>query len=184
MSNYVDNIKKKIDGVPTEVDIHDKRLANITGDSQTLLSLNESGDIVPVRTNSPITSSNLVATMDDVGAGGGYIKPETGIPKSDLDASIQASLNKADISIPNTEKGANNGVATLDSAGKVPTSQLPSGSTSMSAYFVSTTLTTPVGTYAPADYYGQFFIDMDGKVWYSTSNSSSAEWKLIKYLWI
>lgn len=59
----------------------------------------------------------------------------------------------------------------------------PPGSTSTSAYFVSTTLTTPVGTYAPADYYGQFFIDMDGRVWYATTNTSASEWKLIKSVW-
>ena len=39
---------------------------------------------------------------------------------------IDRRLTDVDNKIPNTEKGRSNGVATLDSSGKVPTSQLPS----------------------------------------------------------
>ena len=83
-----------------------------------------------------------------------YSKPSGGIPKTDLASAVQTSLGKADTAvqtetdptvpswakaqtkptytasevgaIPATDKGANGGVATLDNAGKVPQSQLPS----------------------------------------------------------
>lgn len=83
-----------------------------------------------------------------------YSKPSGGIPKTDLASAVQTSLGKADTAvqtetdptvpswakaqtkpvytasevgaIPDTDKGANGGVATLDSGGKVPQSQLPS----------------------------------------------------------
>lgn len=83
-----------------------------------------------------------------------YSKPSGGIPKTDLATAVQTSLGKADTAvqtetdptvpswakahtkptytasevgaIPAADKGANGGVATLDNAGKVPQSQLPS----------------------------------------------------------
>ena len=87
---------------------------------------------------------------------GTYSKPSGGIPKSDLASAVQTSLEKADTAlqsftesdptvpswakqsskpsytasevgaIATSAKGAANGVASLDSAGKVPSSQLPS----------------------------------------------------------
>lgn len=87
---------------------------------------------------------------------GTYSKPSGGIPKSDLASAVQTSLGKADTAlqsftetdptvpswakqsskpsytasevgaIATSAKGAANGVASLDSAGKVPSSQLPS----------------------------------------------------------
>jgi hypothetical protein len=56
---------------------------------------------------------------------GKYSKPGSGIPATDLSTDVQTSLTKADSSIPVSQKGASNGVATLDSDGKVPTGQLP-----------------------------------------------------------
>jgi hypothetical protein len=59
--------------------------------------------------------------LDDV-----YVKPDGGIPSTDLATDVQTSLGLAKTAIQASEKGANNGVATLDSSGKVPQSQLPS----------------------------------------------------------
>ena len=107
-----------------------------------------------------------VSKLED--SGGGYIKPEDGIPASDMTEEVQESLAKADSAlqqhqdisgkvdktttvnghalssnvtvtkgdvglgnvtnaaqIPLAQKGANNGVATLGSTGKIPTNQLP-----------------------------------------------------------
>lgn len=47
-------------------------------------------------------------------------------------AQIDAAVGKANAAIPSTEKGASNGVATLDNLGKVPTTQLPETSASSS----------------------------------------------------
>lgn len=55
---------------------------------------------------------------------GTYSKPSGGIPKTDLASAVQTSLGKADSAIPSSEKGANNGVATLDNSGKIPTTQI------------------------------------------------------------
>lgn len=58
-----------------------------------------------------------------------YVKPSGGIPKSDLTSSVQSSLDSADAAattyVPLTQRGASNGVATLDSGSKVPTGQIP-----------------------------------------------------------
>ena len=59
--------------------------------------------------------------LDDV-----YVKPDGGIPSTDLATDVQTSLGLAKTAIQASEKGANSGVATLDSSGKVPQSQLPS----------------------------------------------------------
>jgi hypothetical protein len=48
------------------------------------------------------------------------------IDETKLDVSVNASLDLADGSIQATEKGAANGVATLDSNGKLPSAQVPS----------------------------------------------------------
>lgn len=55
---------------------------------------------------------------------GTYSKPSGGIPKTDLASAVQTSLGKADSAIQPSEKGANNGVATLDNSGKIPTTQI------------------------------------------------------------
>ena len=56
-----------------------------------------------------------------------YTKPGAGIPSADLTSAVQTSLGRADAAIPATEKGAINGVATLDATTKVPAAQLPPG---------------------------------------------------------
>lgn len=60
----------------------------------------------------------VVLTQDDVGDGTTYVKTH-----NDLTDALVTAINGA---IQSTEKGANSGVATLDSVGKVPASQLPS----------------------------------------------------------
>lgn len=102
------------------------------------------------------TSATTAATPNAVKAAydladSKYAKPQTGIPATDLATAVQTSLTAADNAVPNTRtingtalssditltaadvgaiattaKGANGGVAELDSAGKVPSSQLPS----------------------------------------------------------
>ncbi|MBY0122143.1 hypothetical protein [Bacillus sp. S/N-304-OC-R1] len=56
---------------------------------------------------------------------GKYAKPGTGIPKTDLASSVQTSLDKADSAVQNSEKGAANGVATLDASKKILLAQVP-----------------------------------------------------------
>lgn len=53
---------------------------------------------------------------------GAYVKPNTGVPKTDLAVAVQTSLGKADDALPATEKGADDGVAELVD-GKVPAAQ-------------------------------------------------------------
>lgn len=92
--------------------------------------LNASGDLVDSGINKNIvpndaSSSNQLATKGD-------IKTYTGDNGVDIDANNKITLNISYLTasrvgyVPSTEKGANNGVATLDSAGKVPSAQLPS----------------------------------------------------------
>ena len=82
---------------------------------------NISKDIVP----SDASSSNKLATKND-------IETYTGSNGVDIDGNNNITLDITYLTasrvgyIPATEKGSNNGVAELDNAGKVPSSQLPS----------------------------------------------------------
>lgn len=79
--------------------------------------------------SAPVTSVNtktgaVVLTASDVGA---YTKPSGGIPKSDLTASVQASLNKADTALqsaPVTSVNSKTGAVTLNASdvGAMPSS--------------------------------------------------------------
>lgn len=55
-----------------------------------------------------------------------YVKPGTGVPKTDLASAVQTSLEKADSAEQTANKGAANGYAGLDSNGRIPVTQLPS----------------------------------------------------------
>lgn len=85
----------------------------------------------------PVTNRISVIEGKESGWDAKYNKPSSGIPKTDFASAVQTSLTKADNALPNTtthlsgdiantEKGAANGVASLGSDGKVPSSQLPS----------------------------------------------------------
>ena len=76
--------------------------------------------------NADIIDAALAGKADSADVSGKYTKPAGGIPATDLHADVQASLGKADTAIQAAEKGAANGVATLDGAGKVHAAQLPS----------------------------------------------------------
>lgn len=54
-----------------------------------------------------------------------YVKPGSGVPKSDLSSGVQASLDKADSAVQASSVGQASGVAGLDSNGRVPAAQLP-----------------------------------------------------------
>lgn len=54
---------------------------------------------------------------------GGYTLPPTGIPRGDLSLAVLDSLTRADNAIPSSQKGAANGVATLDAQGRIPAAQ-------------------------------------------------------------
>ena len=79
--------------------------------------------------SAPVTSVNtktgaVVLTAADVGA---YVKPSGGIPKSDLTASVQTSLNKADTALqsaPVTSVNSKTGAVTLNASdvGAMPSS--------------------------------------------------------------
>lgn len=85
-----------------------------------LQSYTETDPVFSASAAAGITSSNI-STWN---AKGTYSKPSTGIPKTDLASAVQTSLGKADSAIQSSEKGAANGVATLDSSGKIPTTQI------------------------------------------------------------
>lgn len=61
-------------------------------------------------------------------------KPVGGWLKGDLEQTVQDSLGRADAAVPESDKGAINGVASLDAAGRAPLSQLPFVVLSEAAY--------------------------------------------------
>lgn len=76
--------------------------------------------------NTFIDDTKTFVDVIEVAVGNRYTKPGSGIPKTDLAAAVSASLDKADAAIPATQKGAANGVATLNGSGVIPDTQIPS----------------------------------------------------------
>lgn len=143
------------------------------------------------------TSATTAATPNAVKAAydladGKYAKPQTGIPATDLATAVQTSLTAADNAVPNTRtingtalssditltaadvgaiattaKGANSGVAELDSAGKVPSSQLPS--------YVDDVLEYSAKSSFPA-------IGETGKIYVDTSTNLTYRWSGTAYV--
>ena len=143
------------------------------------------------------TSATTAATPNAVKAAydladGKYTKPQTGIPAEDLTTAVQTSLTAADNAVPNTRtingtalssditltaadvgaiattaKGANGGVAELDSAGKVPSSQLPS--------YVDDVLEYSAKSSFPAT--GE-----TGKIYVDTSDNKTYRWSGTTYV--
>ena len=68
------------------------------------------------------------------GTTSGSTKPAGGWLKTDLEQAVQDSLVKADTAVPEADRGAINGIASLDAAAKVPLSQLPIVVLSEAAY--------------------------------------------------
>lgn len=102
MATYTENYNLKKPATTDPVNIND---------------LNGNADIIDAALAGKANSSDVDAK---------YTKPAGGIPATDLAADVQTSIGKADTAVQATEKGATNGVATLDGAGKVPAAQLPS----------------------------------------------------------
>lgn len=80
-------------------------------------------------------SKGVVALTGDLGGtaaaptvpalAGKYVKPGTGIPKTDLATAVQTSLTAADAALPAAQRNVPNGVAPLGADGKVPAANLP-----------------------------------------------------------
>lgn len=68
-----------------------------------------------------VTLSGVVANSTTLGTFTGTTIPDS----SDVKEALQALETEVELKIDVTEKGANNGVATLDAGGKVPAAQLP-----------------------------------------------------------
>lgn len=73
------------------------------------------------------TTANIPAINVPTGAAiaAKYTLPGGGMPRTDMDSAVQASLTLAGTAAQASAIGAANGIAALDSGGKVPTSQLP-----------------------------------------------------------
>lgn len=81
-----------------------------------------------VKPDGGIPKTDLASGVQDSldAADSAYQKPSGGIPATDMASAVQTSLGKADTALQAADKGAVNGVAGLDASGKVPSSQLPS----------------------------------------------------------
>ena len=108
----------KIQNVSTS----DKVLGRISTGAGSVEEINTTGSGNVVRSNSPSIVSPIGIVKSDVGLGNADNTSDLSKPISTL---TQSAL---DLKINLSEKGANNGVATLDAGGKVLSSQLPVGS--------------------------------------------------------
>lgn len=83
------------------------------------ISTTGTGDVL--RSNSPTITTPVGLVKGDVGLGNVDNTSDVNKPVS---TAVQTALN---LKINSSDKGANNGVASLDAGGKIPTSQLPTG---------------------------------------------------------
>jgi hypothetical protein len=95
-------------------------------------------------------SINKVLVSDASGVISASSVSTTTLGYLDATSSIQTQLNAK---IDSSEKGANNGVATLDAGGKVPVSQLPNSVMELQGFFDPSTTTLTDGTGNPGDVY-------------------------------
>jgi hypothetical protein len=99
----------------------DKVLGRVSSGSGVIEEISTTGSGNVVRSNAPVLNHPTGLTKDDVGLSNVDNTADTLKPISNA---TQAALN---LKINLTQKGANNGVATLDAGGKVPLSQLAIG---------------------------------------------------------
>lgn len=98
-----------------------------------------SGDITGQATSNTIAAGKVTTTKLADGAVTTSKLADEAVTASKLDSAIITTINsKADTSalanyIPLSQKAANNGVASLDATGKVPTAQLPATSTTVAS---------------------------------------------------
>lgn len=116
------------DGTANEADGNAKNYANtnfiVDGDSRKVAI--ERLDAQLLLTND---EANSLRTLSGTSAGDDDLGTFTGstiTDNVDIKVALQELETEVELKIDLTEKGANNGVATLDSGGKVPVSQLPS----------------------------------------------------------
>ena len=95
-------------------------------------------------------SANKVLVSDGSGVISASSVSTTTLGYLDATSSIQTQL---DSKIASSEKGANNGVATLDAGGKVPVSQLPNSVMEFQGFFNPNTTTLADGSGNPGDVY-------------------------------
>lgn len=104
-------------------------------------STGEGADLVGIEdAGSYFTGTTVEEALQQIGAAVGsgaaadisYDNTVSGLTASDVQAAIdetvllaEAAQDTADLAIPLAQKGANNGVATLDAGGKIPVAQLP-----------------------------------------------------------
>lgn len=130
--DYTSAEKSKLSGIQTGAQVNP---GNATTSADGLMSSVDKAKLDGIATGA--TAVTIDSTLTVVGQaadakatgdaiGDKYTKPNGGIPKTDLESSVQVSLGKADTALQSSLKGEANGVAELDSNGKVPTSQLPS----------------------------------------------------------
>jgi len=100
----------------------DPAAANITGSSSVSIT-NGAGSISITIPVSGITNTELASNINAAKIADGSVSSIEFQYLSNVTSDIQTQLNAK---IPLTEKGTANGVATLDGAGKVPITQLPS----------------------------------------------------------
>lgn len=103
------------------VSASDKVLGRISAGSGVIEEISTTGTGDVVRADSPALSHPTGITKDDVGLNNVDNTPDSLKP---ISTATQAALN---LKINLSQKGANNGVATLDGGGKVPISQMAVG---------------------------------------------------------
>ena len=134
-------------------------------------NLSDLSNILAARVN--LNIADVDNTRDNVKsvASAGKLTSPVKINGTDFDGSANITINAVDATprIASSEKGSVNGVATLDSSGKVPSGQLPS--------YVDDVLEYPDLASFPAT--GE-----PGKIYIATDNNRTYRWTGSAYLWI
>ena len=158
-------------GIPAE-DIASGVIPDITGKADKVTGAT-SGNFAGLDSNGNLVDSGKKASdfVSPSEISGFYTKPAGGIPADDIASGVIPDISgKLDA----TQKGVANGVAELDSSGKVPSAQLPSyvddvinGYYYNSKFYEESTHTTEI-----AGESGKIYVDLDSDTTYRWSGSA------------
>lgn len=189
-NDFTTTLKNKLDGIATGAEVNQNAFSNIVVGKTTIaadgktdtftLVAGSNVTLTPDATNDNITIAASQPTVNNatltIQKNGTTVNTFTANASSNVTANI--TIAKSDVGLNNvtndaqvkrTEMGANNGVATLDSDGKIPSSQLPS--------FVDDVLEYAKKSLFPAT--GE-----SGKIYVDISNNTTWRWSGSAYVQI
>lgn len=128
-NDFTTTLKNKLDGIETGADVNVIEKVKVNGTALTPDSTKAVNVTVPTKTSQIANDSGFITSHQDISGKEDKSNKTTswGATPSDLKYPTEKLVKTAlDLKLATSLKGANGGLAELDSTGKVPSSQLPS----------------------------------------------------------